>query len=233
VPGTRFQALPRQRWTPRAVAGRTVEVLRTEGTRSLLFRVLGELAYRRMIVMERQFDLSMRDVDPDVAVRFAPLDPADVDEYLRLRPDADGAEVRERLRRRHVCWVAWLDGRIVQACWVAVDRAYVDYLRCWLHLGSGVGYLHDLYTAPELRGRNLHRAMYPHIFRYFRNAGARAVVAAFQPENRIQRIFARLGFRPVAIAGVVGRGPLRRAFERRLEPAGDRPTFRVSLKPEP
>lgn len=215
------------------MTARTVQVLRTEGPGSLLFRALGETVYRRMIVMERPFDLSMPDVDPGIPVRFAPLEPTDVDAYLRLRPDADPDDVQEHLRRRHVCYVAWLDDRIVQACWVAVDRAYVDYLGCWFHLGSGIGYLHDLYTSPDLRGRNLHRSMYPHIFRYYRNSGARAVVAAFQPENRIQRIFGRLGFRPVAVATVVGAGPLRRAFERRLEPAGERPTFRVSLSPEP
>jgi ribosomal protein S18 acetylase RimI-like enzyme len=233
VPGARFEALPRRRWTPRTAAARAVDVVRSEGARSLVFRVLGETVYRRMIVMERQFDLSMPDIDPDVSVRFALLEPSHVDEYLRLRPDADREDVEERLRRRHVCYVAWLEGRIVQACWIAVDRAYVDYLRCWFHLGSGVGYLHDLYTVPELRGRSLHRAMYPHIFRYFRNAGARAVIAAFQPENRIQHIFARLGFRRVATASVLGRGRLRLVREHRLEPAGDRPTFRVSRSPEP
>lgn len=208
-------------------------MLRSEGARSLAFRVVGELVYRRMIVMEREFDLSMPDVEARVQATFAPLEPAHVDDYMRLRPDADRDDVVDRFRRRHVCFGAWLDGRLVQACWVGIERARVDYLDCWIHLGSGVGYLQDLYTEPELRGTNLHRAMYPHMFRYFRNTGSPAVLAAFQPENRVQRIFGRLGFRPVAVARAVRLGPVRRVWQRRLPEAGDGPLrFRFSLTEE-
>jgi GNAT superfamily N-acetyltransferase len=187
-----------------------------------------------MIVMEREFDLSMPDVDPRVPVTFAPLEPDQADEYLRLRPDADPDDVRDRFRRRHVCFGGWLDGRLVQVCWVGIDRARVDYLDCWIHLGSQVGYLQDLYTEPELRGLGLHRSMYPHMFRYFRNTGCPAVIAAFQPENRVQRIFARLGFEPVGLAHSAGFGPLRRVWERPLGKPATRPLrFRISLSDAP
>jgi GNAT superfamily N-acetyltransferase len=210
-----------------------VDVLRREGPRSLAFRVLGEIGYRRMIVMEREFDLSMPDVEAQVPATFAPLEPGDLGDYMRLRPDADPDDVRDRFRRRHVCFGAWLEGRLVQACWVGIERARVDYLGCWIQLGSGVGYLQDLYTEPELRGIGLHRSMYPHMFRYFRNTGSPAVVAAFQPENRVQRIFGRLGFRPVAIARVVRLGPVRRVWQQPLPDAGDGPLrFRVSATEE-
>ena len=221
----------RRRWTPRSVATRAAEVLRTEGPRSLAFRVVGELAYRRMIVMQRPFDLSMPDVEPPIPVTFGALEPAEVEDYLLLRPNADPDDVRDRLRRRHVCYVARHEGRLVQACWVGIERARVDYLDCWIQLGSGIGYLQDLYTAPELRGSGLHRSMYPHMFRYFRNTGSPAVVAAFQPENRVQRIFARLGFAPVAVAHSIGVGSLRRVSERRLpEAPPGQPAFRFTVR---
>jgi GNAT superfamily N-acetyltransferase len=213
---------------------RALEVLRSEGPHSLGFRVLGELGYRRMIVMERTFDLSMPEVDPGFAVTFAPLEPDEIDDYLRLRPDHDPDDVRDRFRRRHVCFGARLDGRLVQVCWVGAERVSIDYLDCWMHLGSGIGYLHDLYTLPDLRGRNLHRAMYPHMFRYFRNTGCPAVMAAFHPENRVQRIFGRLGFRPVALGHAAGFGPLRRVWQRPLPEAGSGPIrFRLSLSATP
>jgi GNAT superfamily N-acetyltransferase len=197
-------------------------------------RVLGETGYRRMIVMERTFDLSMPDVEPRVPVTFAPLEPEQADDYLRLRPDADPDDVRDRFRRRHVCFGGWLDGRLVQACWVGIDRARVEYLDCWIHLGSQVGYLQDLYTEPDLRGLGLHRSMYPHMFRHFRNTGCPAVLAAFQPENRVQRIFARLGFKPVALGHAVGFGPLRKVWERPLGEAAAAPLrFRISLSDAP
>lgn len=186
-----------------------------------------------MLVMERQFDLSMPDVEPRAPVTFAPLEPEQADDYLRLRPDADPNDIHDRFRRRHVCFGGWLDGRLVQACWVGIDRTRVDYLECWIHLAPQIGFLQDLYTAPELRGLGLHRSMYPHMFRYFRNTGCPAVIAAFQPENRIQRIFSRLGFRPVAVARSVGLGPFRRVWDRPLAEAADSPRrFRVSLREE-
>jgi GNAT superfamily N-acetyltransferase len=187
-----------------------------------------------MIVMERQFDLSMPDVEPRVPVTFAPLEPEHAGDYLRLRPDAEPDEVRDRFRRRHVCFGGWLDGRLVQACWVGIDRAHVEYLDCWIHLGPQVGYLQDLYTEPGFRGLGLHRSMYPHMFRYFRNTGCPAVLAAFQPENRVQRIFGRLGFEPVAIARSLGLGPARRVWARPLARAGSSPLrFRISLRDAP
>ena len=233
VTGPSGVPLVRGRWTPRTVAARGLAVLRTEGPRNLAFRVLGETGFRRMIVMQRAFDVPLQDVEIPVAVAFAPLAPEEIDDYLRLRPDADPDEIRDRFRRRHVCFGGRLDGRLVQACWVAGERARIDYLGCWIQLASGVGYLHDLYTAPEVRGRNLHRAMYPHMFRYFRNTGSPAVVAAFQPENDVQLIFERLGFRAVSIAGSIRLGPFRRVYERRLTADVEQPAFRITAREDP
>lgn len=205
-----FQA----RWTPRAVWRRSTEVLHKEGPGSLAVRVAGELFYRRMVLMLRPFDLTMRDVEPLAKVQFRELDPSDVDAYLELRPDADPSDILKRLHARHVCYGAFRSNELVQACWIATERAYIDYLRAEIRLPPAVGYLYDLYTAPAERGLSLHRAMWPHVFRYFSDMRPRYVLAAFQPENRVQRIFARLGFRPVGVLGYVGVGRARRVFYR-------------------
>lgn len=201
-------------WTPAQVLRRSREVLAREGARNLVLRVVGEVAYRRMILMQRPFDLSMRDLDLDVPTTFRPLGLEDLEQYLALLPDADRADVVRRFDCRHVCYAAFRDDRLVQVCWIATERAYIDYLRAEIRLPSGVGYLYDLFTAPEARGLNLHRAMWPHVFRYFRNASPTYVLAAFHPENGIQRIFARLGFQTVGTLGYVGVGPVRRLFYR-------------------
>jgi GNAT superfamily N-acetyltransferase len=202
------------RWTPAQVWRRSREVLQREGMRSLALRMIGELVYRRMILMQRPFDFSMREVELEAATSFRPLQVEDLDLYLALRPEADEEEIRRRFAFRHVCYGAFREDRLVQACWIATERAYIDYLGAEIRLLSGVGYLYDLYAIPEARGLNLHRAMWPHVFRYFRNAGPIYVLAAFHPENGIQRIFARLGFRPVGTLGYVGVGPARRLFYR-------------------
>ena len=171
-----------RRWAPRAVLRRSHEVLAREGMRSLALRVVGELVYRRMILMRRPFDFSMRDIEPTVPATFRPLGPEDMAAYLALRPDADERELRRRFECRHVCYGAFVDGRLVQACWIATERAYIDYLKAEIRMPSGVGFLYDLFTVPENRGLNLHRAMWPHVFRYFSGPGPYYVLAAFHPE---------------------------------------------------
>jgi GNAT superfamily N-acetyltransferase len=180
-----------------------------------------------MIVMQRPYDLSIQDVSIGIPIEYGVLEPHEIEEYLRLRPDADPDDIRLRLERRHVCFVARDQGRLIQACWVAVERAWIDYLQAWIHLDPGVGYLYDLYAVPEIRGKNVHRAHIPHMFRYFRNAGAWAVIAAFNPENRIQRIFARLGFEDAATIGVVRIGPWRRSFCHYLDARPEREAFSI------
>ncbi len=210
-------------WTPRSVARRAAEVARAEGLGSLAFRVIGELGFRRMLLMERPFEPPLADVDPGLPVEFreATLDDADV--LAALSPEADMAEVRRRFDAGHVCWVGVLEGRVVQCCWIGIGRARIDYLDAELVLPPLVGYLYELYTEPGLRGGRLHRAMYPHIFRAFAHRDPVAVCAAFHPENRIHRIFERLGFRPVATIGYVGIGGWRKLFYRPLSGADARP----------
>jgi GNAT superfamily N-acetyltransferase len=201
-----------RRWTPRTIAVRAIEVSQAEGLPGLALRVLGELGYRRMILMERPFDLTMADVDSRADVVFRQADAADADELGGLIRHAGPDVVRRRLAAGHICWIGLLDGRIVQCCWIGIGRARIDYLDAELVLPPGVGYLYDLYTAPELRGLGLHRTMYPHIFRSFASWNPLAVCAAFHLENRMHRIFERLGFRTVATIGYIGIAGWRKLF---------------------
>ena len=210
-----------QTWTTRRAARRAFEVLRREGVGSLAMRVLGETFYRRMIVMERPFDPPIPRVEPKIALEFSPLEVDEVDEYLAFRPDADRDETIARLRRRHVCYLARHEGRIATACWIATERAWVEYLGAWIRVACGVGYLYELYTPPAFRGKNIARAMFPEIFDYFRGVCPPCVIAAFHPENRIQLVFARLGFRVVGTVHVLALGPWRRL--RRHDAPGEPP----------
>ena len=209
-------------WTVGTVWRRAREVLGKEGARSLFMRTLGETIYRRMIVMERPFNPPISPVPARIPVEFAPLELHEIEEYLESRPDADRDETITRLKRRHVCYVARHKGRIVTSCRIATERAWIDYLGAWIRVASSVGYLYELYTPPEYRGQNVGRAMFPEIFRYFGEVASPCVLAAFNPENRIQLVFSRLGFRPVATIGVVAIGPWRRLLRR--TPPGEQPT---------
>ena len=223
------RGISEQTWTAKRAGARALEVIRAEGLRTFIMRVLGETFYRRMIVMERPFNPPITRAEPRIPVEFAPLELAEVDEYLESRPDADRDEIISRLERRHVCYVARHNGKIVTSCWIATERAWIDYLSAWIRVASSVGYLYELYTPREYRAKNVGRAMFPEIFRYFGEVAAPCVLAAFNPENRIQLVFARLGFRPVATIGVIRVGPWRHLFRR--TPRGEPKTssFHVTL----
>jgi hypothetical protein len=220
-----------RRWTPRTIVARAAEVSRAEGLGSLALRVVGELGYRRMILMERPFDLAMPDLPVPTDIAFREATAADSAELGTLLPQANADEVRRRLAAGHVCWIGVLGDRIVQCCWIGIGRAHIDYLDADLVLPPRVGYLYDLYTEPGLRGLNLHRAMYPHVFRSFESWDPLAVCAAFHPENRIHLIFERLGFRPVAVIGYAGIRGWRRLLYRPVSAAGARRPARRSRSP--
>jgi hypothetical protein len=81
---------------------RAAEVLRTEGARSLWFRILGETAYRRAILVERLLQEPVADQQPGVDVEVRPLTPEDLDEYLAHRSGSNVTEIRTRLSHNTV-----------------------------------------------------------------------------------------------------------------------------------
>jgi ribosomal protein S18 acetylase RimI-like enzyme len=206
----------RRRWTIGAAVRRATEVFRNEGVRSLWFRVVGEAFYRRLLLLERPFADPMAVVEPRLPVIFEGLGPGDAADYCGLRPDADPAEIERRLRGgNELCVVGRLDGRVVEACWIAIDRVRVEYLDRELRLADGVAYIHELFIAPELRGKGLDRALYTHMLRVFRDVDVQTLMATSQLETRTYRLFERIGFRRSAVVGYVGIGPLRWYFVHR------------------
>src|SRR2546425_291701 len=139
MPGS-GEALPR--------LGPALEVLRVEGVRSFWFKVLGQIVYRRLVVMERPLDEAIVPVTARAPVVIGLLTDADVDEYTTFRPDTDPAEIRRRLVAGHRCFVVRHEGRIVHAGWAARREAWIDYLRCEFPLEPGDVYQFDSYTAP-------------------------------------------------------------------------------------
>jgi SAM-dependent methyltransferase len=186
--------------TWRSAMARAVTIARDEGLRSLWFKILGETAYRRLLVMERPLDKPLAEVPLRVPAIIKPLRGSDVGDYVAFRPDTDPAEVRRRLAAGHLCFVARCQGRIVHACWAATGLAWVDYLAREVRLAPDEVYHYDSFTVPELRGRNLSPARVTVAARHFRAAGYRRLVALVLPESGQAR-------RPLEKAGycVVGR----------------------------
>jgi GNAT superfamily N-acetyltransferase len=200
-------------WSIRGLWRRTREVLRDEGLRSLWFKILGEICYRRLLLVERVLDGSTR--KPGGLGCLSMLTTSDLDRYRRLQPDADPDEIGIRLERGDFCFAMNHEGEIIHVCWVRRGRAHIDYLDCEVELPSDVGYAYEVFTKPEVRGRGVAgrraRLMEPPLI----DAGFRAVLSAIGPEDG-----ASLHFNQQAGHKVVGRmgywrlGPWRRDFFR-------------------
>jgi len=194
--------------------------------RSLWFRVLGRTVYRRLIVMERRLDEPIAEIATGIPAVVSLLTDAEVDDYTAFRPDTEAAEVRRRLRAGHRCFVERNEERIVHAGWAATTKPWVEYLGCEFPLTPGDVYQFDSYTAAPYRGLNLAAARVTWMARFFREAGARRLLAAVWPENtRAFRPLEKAGYRPFGIIGVVRLAGWRRHFYRRRAAASVTPAY--------
>ena len=125
---------------------------------------------------------------------YASLNEIDLREYLEKIPGGIDARVVEQLmlsRRvksppvRH--WIAYVDGQpgAYLASWEGID---------------GVGQVEDLFTHPEFRHRGLAAALIHHCVADSRAHGAGPVVIAADALDTPKRMYAALGFQPVAIS---------------------------------
>ncbi len=83
--------------------------------------------------------------------------------------------------------------------WLAhVDGTPSAYFASWEGL-DGVGQVEDLYTQPEFRHRGLATALIHHCVADCRSHGAGPVVIVCDPGDTPKRMYAAMGFRPVAM----------------------------------
>jgi hypothetical protein len=193
---------------------RAREVLRDEGPRSLFWKLLGETIYRRAWVVERP--LVQGAAAPPNEAPTAPgceireLAAADVAAYLDLRPRDDAGALRRRLAGGERCFVAWRNGRIEHATWVAVDVARVEYLGRALPLAAGDAYAGEAFTRPAARGGALSVAVADAMATRLGREGFRRLLGVVMPENRAGVAASwRWGYRPIGVMRTLRLGPWR------------------------
>jgi ribosomal protein S18 acetylase RimI-like enzyme len=192
---------------------RAFRTVRKRGPVNLWFRILGEIAYRRVAVLECRLDGELPEVAARVPVRMTLLTPADLEAFSRLRRDLEPSTIRSRLEQGHQCFIVWHEGEIVHAGWAATRRAWVDYLGCEFPLGAGDVYQYDSFTAPAFRGLDLAGARVAWMARFFRDAQARRLLAVVWPENTAAfRPLEKAGYRRCGWLRVIWCGRWRRAI---------------------
>lgn len=207
--------VPARRWTFSLALQRTGEIVREEGLRTLWFRILGELGYRRMILLERSPPEPISVVITRLPVTIGLLKRTEIAEYLEFRLGTPLTEIQRRLDAGHSCFVARYQGRLVSTSWAATRQAWMHYLSREVPVAPGDVYIYDSFTGTDFRSHGISQAVGVEMLRHFRRAGYRRAVRAVSPENRANlRALAKTEYRPYGVLGYVKIGPWRRDLYR-------------------
>ena len=205
---------------------RAAEVFRTEGARSLYFKVLGETVYRRLRLLEKEVSALPAAGLCQLDVACRQLEPEEVGAYLQFRPGSEREETLRRLSAGHLCTAVWHEGSIIHAGWAGLGRCWIEYLDIYVDMSPDAAYVYEVWTAPEYRGRRVSSARWEHMGAWLLERGVRWEVGAVWPENQaVLRSSARGGYRNVGMIGYWGVGPLRWNFCRY---DGAEPTIRLA-----
>ena len=197
---------------------RIIRVIKDEGIKSLWFKILGEIGYRRLILVALHLDEPTEKVKTRLPVEFSMLNETDLDEYLHFRPDQTASEIKNRFMAGHLCFVGRYEGSIVYACWAVQQVARIDYLALDLGLAPDEIYTYDTFTLSGFRGKNIFPAGIEYTVRYFRETGFRKSVGCVLPENRpAVHTLSKSGYLRFGVIGYIGIGPLRWKFRRHFK----------------
>ena len=200
-----------RRWTPLGVLRRGWRVLCGEGPRSLWFKILGEICYRRVMVLDLPLDTLRRYGKFGISMRFDMLTEQNVEDYRSLRPDADPDEVRRRLREGLFCGLGRHQGEVVYASWSASGRARIDYLDLETGLAPGVLYTYQGYVKPAFRHRGVGSEIVWQGGCLAQERGYSRIVIAVMPENvGAVRFHLKNGYRMAGWIQTFWLGPWRR-----------------------
>jgi GNAT superfamily N-acetyltransferase len=209
-PSSPVAARPRT-WPHRLRQG--VTIFREEGVKNLGIKVLRDTIARWELLWERLLDAPLADVTPRVPVHIEVLEQTDVDQYLAFRPDANLADIRQRLASGQRCFIARHQGQIVYAEWSATGRVWLGYLSYELCLAPDEVYSYDSFTTPEFRGQRIAPACSVYMQRTRREAGYTRVVMMNLPDNETSiRVSEKVGYRRFGTIGYVQLGPWRWHF---------------------
>lgn len=190
---------------------RAREILRQDGFRLLLVKVLGETVYRREVILA--FDLVGAPAPARARIAFDVefLDEREIDEFLDFHPFARRDELVTRFERGERCLVARRRGRLASAQWAAPRGAQIADLEVWPRLAPGEVYVYDAYTDPAFRGWGAYPAVADGLIRRLAQEGYLRMVGAVRVgADRARRAHEQSGARRFGSVGSFRLGSIRR-----------------------
>ena len=222
-----------RRWKAGEAVARSVEILRRDGLAALWFKIAGEVCYRRMGLILDTLDRSLTP-ERKIPVRTSLLFEREIGELAPLVA-IDETELRDRLRRQHLCFVGRLDGHIVGWRWYGQGIVRIDYLDADLELPSGCVFGYDVFVVSGHRRRGVSSSILSKARQTLRERGFEVRFSAIMPENLKGAGFSRA----ITVSHHVGLlrslriGPWRKAWYAPLPATEQGPHFRIVPSPRP
>lgn len=189
-----------------------IRALREEGVKSFWFKLLSEICYRRVILLERSPE-ETPETKPPLGVTISILKKTELDEYLAFHTEADPSRIADRLNAENQCFVARYEGQLISTAWAAMHRAWISYLACQISLAENEVYFYNAFTRPDFRGQSISPAIRAEMTRYFCAAGCRRIITWVIPENKLGlQVSLKVGSRPFGMMGYIKVGPWRWNF---------------------
>lgn len=154
--------------------------------------------YRRVVVVVQPITTPIPELSSALPLVFGRLPADELAAYDQFRP-RERAEARRRSSQGAECFVAWHEGRIVHATWVATGRVSIPYLNRDLVLENDQMYLHDAFTLPDYRGHNIAPVMFAYIMSRYLELGFRQFVAVATVEKARRRFYEKYGGRVIGV----------------------------------
>ena len=179
-------------------------MLREEGARALWFKTLGEICYRRLVIMEFPLEQTIPTFPIDGPASIDFLDPLEIDEYLSFQRQDRREQISARFAAGHRCFAARIDGQLAGVTWCALGDARIEFLGVAFPLAPGEAFGFGTYTHPSFRARGVASGIRSQLLSTLKREGLQRCFGAVMPENRGgMRVAEKLGYRPIGIVGAV------------------------------
>ncbi len=197
---------------------RALGVLREEGLRSFLFRLLGVICYRRLLLLERSLSEPLPEVRSSLPLEIEWLGPNDQAEFSAMVSDQYNTQIEARMNKGDRCLAARTHGKLAAVMWACTTSLRISYLEMDTPLLPGEVYLCGAFTDPAFRGHAIAPTLSVEMLRRFRETGFHRAIRATWPENSpALRAHAKAGFVPCAMVGRLKLGWWRRDFHHPLK----------------
>lgn len=132
------------------------DLCRVHGPAKFFGRILPWMLHRRYFLFEGSVSTALPPFSPSIPARLTVAGPDDMPLLLSARPaHYDLRRLHERLRRGHICFVAWLGREPVGIRWAFRGSVYLPYLSRTLDLAPKEIFFDEVYTVPRFRRQGI------------------------------------------------------------------------------